>query len=103
MLFVILVASRFFGNGNPLLIVVIFGLFSWMGALARLVRASSCRSGKQDFVEAARAVGVWDKRIAFRHILPNAMSPIIVVVQLTVAGIIMRSHSSPSLTSASAP
>ena len=88
LLFVILVASRFFGNGNPLLIVVIFGLFSWMG-VSRLVRSLFLSLREQDFVEAARAVGVSDKRIAFRHILPNALSPIIVVASLTVAGIII--------------
>lgn len=88
LLFVILVASRFFGNGNPVLIVVIFGLFSWMG-VARLVRSLFLSLREQDFVEAARAVGVSDRRITFRHILPNALSPIIVVASLTVAGIII--------------
>lgn len=88
LLFVILVASRFFGNGNAMLIVIIFGLFSWMG-VSRLVRSLFLSLREQDFVEAARAVGVSNRRIAFRHILPNAMSPIIVVASLTVAGIII--------------
>jgi len=85
LLFVILVASRFFGNGSAWLIVIIFGLFSWMG-VARLVRSLFLSLREQDFVEAARAVGVSDKRIAFRHILPNAVSPIVVVASLIVAG-----------------
>jgi peptide/nickel transport system permease protein len=85
LLFVILVASRFFGNGNPVLIVVIFGLFSWMG-VSRLVRSLFLSLREQDFVEAARAVGVSEGRIAFRHILPNAVSPIVVVASLLVAG-----------------
>lgn len=88
LLFVILVASRFFGNGNAMLIVIIFGLFSWMG-VSRLVRSLFLSLREQDFVEAARAVGVSDRRITFRHILPNALSPIIVVASLTVAGIII--------------
>lgn len=84
LLFVILVASRFFGNGNPILIVVIFGLFSWMG-VARLVRSLFLSLREQEFVEAARAVGVSDRRIIFRHILPNAVSPIVIVGSLLIA------------------
>jgi peptide/nickel transport system permease protein len=84
-LFVILVASRFFGNGSAVLIVVIFGLFSWMG-VSRLVRSLFLSLREQDFVEAARAVGVSEARIAFRHILPNAISPIVVIASLIVAG-----------------
>jgi peptide/nickel transport system permease protein len=83
-LFVILVASRFFGNGNVVLIVVIFGLFSWMG-VSRLVRSLFLSLREQEFVEAARAVGVGDRRIIFKHILPNAVSPIVVVASLLVA------------------
>jgi peptide/nickel transport system permease protein len=43
----------------------------------------------QEFTEAARAVGVSDARIIFRHILPNALSPIIVAATLAVAGFIV--------------
>ena len=85
LLFVILVASRFFGNGSVLLIVVIFGLFGWMG-VSRLVRSQFLSIRESEFVEAARAVGVRDRRIIFRHILPNAISPIVVVASLIVAG-----------------
>jgi len=41
------------------------------------------------FVDAARAVGVSDRRIIFRHILPNAISPIIVSTTLSIAGVIV--------------
>jgi peptide/nickel transport system permease protein len=85
LLFVILVASRFFGNGNVILIVVIFGVFSWMG-VSRLVRSQFLSIREREFVEAARAVGVRDRRIIFRHILPNAFSPIVVAASLIVAG-----------------
>ena len=85
LLFVILVASRFFGNGNVFLIIAIFGLFSWPG-IARLVRSLFLSIREREFVEAARAVGVRDRRIIFRHILPNAFSPIIVTASLLVAG-----------------
>jgi peptide/nickel transport system permease protein len=85
LLFVILVASQFFGNGNVFLIIIIFGLFSWMG-IARLVRSLFLSIREREFVEAAKAVGVRDRRIIFRHILPNAISPIVVSASLIVAG-----------------
>ncbi|HEX9043717.1 MAG TPA: ABC transporter permease [Candidatus Limnocylindrales bacterium] len=84
LLFVILVSSRFFGNGSPLLIIIIFGLFSWMG-VARLVRSLFLSLREQEFVEAARAVGMSNLRTIFRHILPNAVSPIVIVASLIVA------------------
>ncbi len=85
LLFVILVAARFFGGGNVFLIVVIFGVFSWMG-ISRLVRSLFLSIREREFVEAARAFGVRDRRIIFRHILPNAFSPIVVAASLIVAG-----------------
>jgi ABC-type dipeptide/oligopeptide/nickel transport system permease subunit len=81
---VILVASRFFGGGNVFLIIIIFGVFSWMG-ISRLVRSLFLSIREREFVEAARAVGVSDRRIIFRHILPNAISPIVVAASLIVA------------------
>jgi peptide/nickel transport system permease protein len=83
-LFVILVFSKFFGQGSALIIVVIFGIFSWMG-VSRLVRSLFLSIREREFVEAARAVGVTDRRIIFRHILPNALSPIVVAASLIVA------------------
>jgi len=84
LLFLILVASRFFGNGNVMLIIAIFALFSWMG-VSRLVRSLFLTIREREFIEAARAVGVRDRRIIFRHILPNAISPIVVVASLLIA------------------
>jgi peptide/nickel transport system permease protein len=88
LLFVILVFSRFFGGGNVVTIVIIFGLFSWQG-VSRLVRSLVLSIREREFVEAARAVGVPDRRIIFRHILPSALSPIIVSASLILAGIII--------------
>ena len=84
-LFVILVAANFLGGGkgSPLLIVAIFGAFSWMG-VSRLVRSLFLSIREREFVEAARAVGVRDRRIIFSHILPNALSPIVVAASLIV-------------------
>jgi len=83
-LFVILVAARFFGQGSVVALILIFGLLSWP-LIARLVRASFLSLREADFVEAARAVGVSNVRITFRHILPNALGPVIVAMTLLMA------------------
>jgi ABC-type dipeptide/oligopeptide/nickel transport system permease subunit len=80
-LFVILVAARFFGQGQVSSIILIFGFLSWP-LIARLVRASFLSLREADFVDAARAVGVSGARITFRHILPNALGPVIVAMTL---------------------
>jgi ABC-type dipeptide/oligopeptide/nickel transport system permease subunit len=83
-LFVILVAARFFGQGQLSSLILIFGLLSWP-LIARLVRAMFLSLREADFVEAARAVGVSDIRITFRHILPSALGPVIVAMTLIMA------------------
>jgi peptide/nickel transport system permease protein len=87
-LFIVLVAAQFFGGGELVPLILIFGLLSWPG-LARLVRALYLSLREQEFVQAARAVGVGNMRIAFRHILPNAIGPIIVSATLLVANAII--------------
>ncbi|PLX72400.1 MAG: peptide ABC transporter permease [Desulfuromonas sp.] len=69
-------------------IMIIIGLTSWMG-VARLVRAEFLSLRERDFVLAARAVGNRDGRVIFRHILPNAMTPVLVSATLGVAGAIL--------------
>ena len=69
-------------------IVVIIGGLSWMG-VARLVRASFLSLREKEFCEAARALGNRDMRIIFRHLLPNAIAPIIVTGTLSVASVII--------------
>lgn len=69
-------------------IVVAIGVLRWMGT-ARLVRASFLSLKEKEFVEAARAIGVRDGRLIARHILPNALSPIIVAATLGIAGAIL--------------
>ena len=54
--------------------------------VSRLVRSLFLSIREREFVEAARAVGVRDRRIIFRHILPNAFSPIVVAASLIVGG-----------------
>ncbi len=69
-------------------IVIIIGGLSWM-AVARLVRASFLSLREREFAEAARAVGNNDGRIIFRHLLPNAIAPIVVQGTLDVANVII--------------
>ncbi|MDQ2741799.1 MAG: ABC transporter permease [Chloroflexota bacterium] len=84
----LILISAYLSGGSVTLIVVIFGVLSWPGA-ARLVRSYYLTFRAQEFTEAARAAGVSDARIIFRHILPNAMSPVIVQTSLLVAGFIL--------------
>jgi peptide/nickel transport system permease protein len=73
---------------NIFTIMVVIGLTSWMD-VARLVRAEFLSLKEMDFVSAARAVGVNDKRLIFKHILPNALSPVFVAATFGVAGAIL--------------
>jgi peptide/nickel transport system permease protein len=69
-------------------IMIIIGLTGWMG-VARLVRAEFLSLRERDFVMAARGLGATDARIILRHILPNAISPVLVSATLGVAGAIL--------------
>lgn len=69
-------------------IMIVIGLTSWMG-IARLIRAEFLSLRQRDFVLAAQALGASDRRLIFRHILPNAMSPVLVSATLGVAGAIL--------------
>jgi peptide/nickel transport system permease protein len=73
---------------NFFVIVLIIGGLSWP-AVARLVRASFLSLREREFAEAAKALGNRDGRIIFRHLLPNAMAPIIVQATLEVANVII--------------
>ncbi len=66
----------------------ILGLTAWM-PVARVVRAEVLSLREREFVLAARAMGASDLRIVYRHILPNALAPVIVYCSLTVGGMIL--------------
>lgn len=90
-LVVLIIAGRALGDtflGPVIGIVVALSLFFWMPA-ARIVRGLFLSLKEREFVEAARSVGASNRRIIFRHILPNAMGPIIVYVTLAVAAAIL--------------
>ncbi len=75
-------------SSSTLWIAVVIGVLAWT-YVARLVRADFLSLRERDFVEAARAIGASNRRIIFRHMLPNALGPIIVNATLTVANAII--------------
>ncbi len=86
-IFVLILLSTLLGP-NLLTIVFVIGVLSWMG-VCRLVRAAFLALRSQQFVEAAAALGARNRRRMFKHILPNALSPIIVAATLGVADAII--------------
>lgn len=85
LLIIVAVASVRYEGASWYIIPLLFGLFGWT-SLARIVRAEFMSLREKEFVEAARAVGAKDRRIIFRHILPNIAGPIIVSATLSIAG-----------------
>jgi peptide/nickel transport system permease protein len=71
-------------SDNWLGLAIIIGILSWT-YVARLVRADFLSLRERDFVEASRALGASNRRIIVKHMLPNAVGPIIVNATLTVA------------------
>ena len=69
-------------------IMVIIGLTGWMGT-ARLVRSEILSLKEREFIQAARAIGVSDRRLIMRHLIPNAVDPVIVNATLGIAGAIL--------------
>jgi peptide/nickel transport system permease protein len=76
------------GYVDYLVVIIALGLVGWPG-LARLVRGQLLSLKKRDYVLAAQAIGVPAWRIMLRHLLPNAMPPVIVAVSGGVGGIIL--------------
>ncbi|MDI6865649.1 MAG: ABC transporter permease [Thermodesulfovibrio yellowstonii] len=70
------------------IIMVVIGLTGWMD-VARLVRAEVLSLKEREFVLAARAIGASAGRIIFKHILPNAIYPVIVAATFSVGGAIL--------------
>ncbi len=94
LLFIILLSvafrDTFFGQAldGLLLVFVAIGLTSWV-TVARLVRGQLLSLKETEFVEAARAIGVSDRKIVTKHLLPNGISPIIVAVTLGIPAAIL--------------
>lgn len=76
------------GNLGAIFLAFYLGLFAWTG-LSRLVRGEFLTLREREFVDAARVAGASNRRIIFKHILPNAIGVIIVAVTLLMAGAIL--------------
>ncbi len=87
-LFLLILFGVFFKGMTVGVIILVLGLLSWL-TTSRLVRATFLSIKQREFVEAARSVGARDRRIIFRHILPNSLAPIIVAGTLGVGGAII--------------
>lgn len=85
--FLILTAAAFFPP-SLFFIMIIIGLTSWVG-IARLTRSQFLQVRSYDYVSAARGLGYSNSRIMFRHILPNAVGPILIPAAFGVAGAIL--------------
>lgn len=70
------------------LIVLILAFFGWSG-VSFIVRGETLRIKEMDFVQAARSIGAGSSRLLFRHIVPNILSPVIVLTTLNIAGFIL--------------
>jgi peptide/nickel transport system permease protein len=77
----------FLGAGINKLIFAL-SVIGWVG-YARVIRAQVLKVREYDFVQAARALGAGDARLLFRHILPNAVQPLIVQASLGMAGAVL--------------
>jgi peptide/nickel transport system permease protein len=84
LLFLLITFVAIFGR-QLLMIMVIIGVTGWTG-IARFVRAEFFRIRSMDYVAAAKAMGLPLPNILFRHMLPNALTPVIVSVTFGVAG-----------------
>ncbi|MDQ6786307.1 MAG: ABC transporter permease [Acidobacteriota bacterium] len=86
-------ADRFGGAGNAglsqiFLLFFALGLVSWL-TMARVVRGQILSLKNQDFVMAARATGVSTPSIIFRHLVPNALGPVIIYATLTIPSVML--------------
>ena len=70
------------------LIVLILAFFGW-SSIAFIVRGETFRLKEMEFIQAARSLGAGSFRLLFRHIVPNILSPVIVVATLNIAGFIL--------------
>lgn len=89
LLVVVILASVLRGvMDTVMVIIIVIGITTWM-TVARIVRANFLSLRNKEFVEAARSIGADNRRIIFRHVLPNTVAPIIVAATLEVANAIL--------------
>lgn len=87
-LFLLLIAVSIWESISLFFIALTIGFFGWSGT-ARVVRAEFLTLREMEYADAARALGVSNRGIIFRHLLPNALAPVIVLATLNVASVIL--------------
>lgn len=87
-LFLILTIIALFDNRSIFMIMIAIGIVGWTG-IARLVRGEFIRERGKDYVAAAKSLGLSTPRILFRHVMPNAVAPVIVSATFGVASAII--------------
>ena len=88
LLFALVIVATLQGEGNIWVVMGVIGFLGWT-TNARLIRGQILVLRNHDFVDAARAIGASHKRIIFKHLLPNAMAPVLVASTLSMAFAIM--------------
>ncbi|MFB6372451.1 MAG: ABC transporter permease [Bradymonadaceae bacterium] len=86
--YLILTLRGFIEEPSVFYVMGIIGIVYWTG-IARLVRGEFLRLRNEDFVQAAQALGLPEPRIIFRHVMPNALGPVLVSVTFGIAGAIL--------------
>lgn len=86
-LYLLIIFSAIFAPSLALLLVLL-SLFGWMG-LSDYVRAEFLRNRQLDYVRAARALGVSNWQIIFRHLLPNSLTPVVTFLPFRMSGAIL--------------
>lgn len=90
--FLLLIISALTNHFSLSIIIAIIGLTAWPG-LARLVRAEVLSLRDRDFVEAARALGASPARLVTRHLIPNALAPVVVAAAFAIGDNILAESS----------
>ncbi len=86
--FLLLVFIVFIYGPSLAFIILAIGLTGWTG-VARLVRSETLSLRTRDFITAAKGLGASDRRIVFRHLIPNVLSSVIVITTLSIPGVIL--------------
>lgn len=86
-LYLLIILSSFF-NPSLLILLAILAMFGWMG-LSDYVRAEFLKNRQTDYVLAAKSMGVSDRAIMWRHILPNSLTPVLAFLPFRISGAVL--------------
>jgi len=86
-LYLLIIFSAVFEPSITLLLILL-GLFGWMG-LSDYVRAEFLRNRQLDYVRAARALGLSDTQIMWRHVMPNSLTPVVTFLPFRMSAAIL--------------